>query len=438
MELNTVQLADVPPDLFSALSSVEESIKKEPAKFVLDGVCKGRRDEAVFKYACRLREKKLTDAEIKRLVLEAASNCIPPFPEAEALKKVESALKYKRDGRETFKFVRVGELLIKAIEWLIKGLIEEGSTNEVFGDPGTYKSFIALAWSCCIASGKAFLGRAVKQGPVVYIAGEGQNGILRRILAWCIRNQVEIKSLPLFVSLMPVGLSDSDQLEFVKAALDELSEQYGNPILIVIDTLARNFGGGDENSTQDMTRFVEAVDTLRVNYNSTVLIVHHTGHSNKERSRGAMALKAALDSEFRLDVDETGVIRMECTKMKDAEMPKPIAFKPAVVELGLNDDDGNPMTSAVLEETEYTPPPKTGKEGRGKWQKVAVNVLNNLYTEYKNNLSAGGFSESTARVTTDELRKACMERGMSREAWRRIKNNPPNGIIIKHGFADFK
>lgn len=401
-------------------------IVQEPIPANLQQACQRLRDvalkrNAIIRLSKALNSLQNANSEETAAILEEVKNLESP-----------TGLKPKK-----LIFEQVGLLSIKAVEWLIKGLIETGSTSLTFGDPGTYKSFLAIAWACCVASGKDFLGRVVRQGLVIYIAGEGQNGIVRRILAWCIRNGVDIKALPLFVSKMPAGLCDADQVKFVKSAIDDVVKEHGQPVLIVIDTLARNFGGGDENSTQDMTRFVESLDFLRVTYDSTILIVHHTGHSNKDRSRGAMALKAALDSEFRLDVDETGVIRMECTKMKDAEIPEPMAFKTAVVELGLNDEEGNPVTSVVLEETGYTPPTKTGKEGRGRWQKVAVEVLEGLCSEHRNNLKSRGFSEETARVTVNDWQQACVDKGMSREAWRRIKNKPPKGIAIQHGFAEF-
>ena len=52
-----------------------------------------------------------------------------------------------------------------------------------------------------------------------------------------------------------------------------------------------------ENSTQDMSRFVAACDAVRRRYGCTMLIIHHSGHGDKGRARGAIALKAALDAE---------------------------------------------------------------------------------------------------------------------------------------------
>lgn len=60
----------------------------------LDGVDEGTRDDTLFRMACRLR-RQLSDnrAAITLLVLQAAANSEPPFPESEALRKIDQAFK---------------------------------------------------------------------------------------------------------------------------------------------------------------------------------------------------------------------------------------------------------------------------------------------------------------------------------------------------------
>jgi hypothetical protein len=61
---------------------------------VLKGVPEGQRDAALFRYAARLHHQGLTQAEAEILILQAAKNCTPPFPEVEAYAKVKSAWNY--------------------------------------------------------------------------------------------------------------------------------------------------------------------------------------------------------------------------------------------------------------------------------------------------------------------------------------------------------
>jgi hypothetical protein len=62
--------------------------------FVLTGVAEGKRDDAVFRYACRLRTRNISKDEALVLVLNAARSCSPPFDERVARDKVERAWKY--------------------------------------------------------------------------------------------------------------------------------------------------------------------------------------------------------------------------------------------------------------------------------------------------------------------------------------------------------
>ena len=55
-------------------------------------------------------------------------------------------------------------------------------------------------------------------------------------------------------------------------------------------------------------------------------LTHHTGHGNKDRARGSMALHGAADAAFRISVTQTGQIAVECKKLKDAPPPAPMLF----------------------------------------------------------------------------------------------------------------
>jgi P4 family phage/plasmid primase-like protien len=70
------------------------SEKLNPSE-ILNGIPEGKRDSVLFKYACRLRSLRMAEEEARQLIFIAAKNCTPPFPLDEALKKIESAWKYR-------------------------------------------------------------------------------------------------------------------------------------------------------------------------------------------------------------------------------------------------------------------------------------------------------------------------------------------------------
>lgn len=264
----------------------------------------------------------------------------------------------------SFEFIAVGDAEYSEPEYVVEELIEADSLASCFGDPGHGKSFFAIDLACCVATGAQFHGKEVRQGAVFYIAGEGHNGLLRRFNAWSKHHETPIKGAPLYTSKRAANFLDAAHAEMVEKAVDALAVECGKPQLIVVDTLARNFGEGDENNTADMNAFVAAMDDLRSRYpGSTVLVVHHTGHAEKGRSRGSMAFKGALDAEYQVAKTD-GIVTVKCTKMKEADLPPELAFKLEGVDLGV-DSKGKTFGSAVLVPCD-APAAKAGKLSAGK------------------------------------------------------------------------
>jgi len=295
-------------------------------------------------------------------------------------------------------------------QWLLRGMLERDTFALVFGDPGCGKSFLAIDWACRIATGTPWRGHAVKGGPVIYIAGEGQLGFGRRIRAWSEHHGVSLTGIPLYVA-PAVAITEPGQLIQLATAIDA---EAGQPSLIILDTLARCFGGGDENATQDMSRFVSACDALRRRYSCTILVVHHTGHGDKSRARGAIALKAALDAEYRLANDHS--LLLTATKMKDAETPAPLTMQLTTVDLpGLADDYGNPVTSAAIEVCDADTAAIVSKVNaamagmRGKWQTIGLNIAHRLAA-----------CNEDGQVPIDTWRDQCSEAGMVRQNQHRV------------------
>ena len=300
---------------------------------------------------------------------------------------------------------RADQIEIRPPDWLLRGAIERDAFALVFGDPGCGKSFLAIDWACRVATGTPWRGYDVKAGPVVYVAGEGQQGFGRRIRAWSEHHGVGLDGVPLYLS-PAVAMPDPADLKALITAIDTGVAAVGQrPTLIVLDTLARNFGGGDENATPDMGRFVLACDAVRTLYGCTVLVVHHSGHADKSRARGAIALKAALDAEYRLS-NEGGLL-LTATKMKEAELPPTLSMELVTVELpGLKDEFGLPVTSAAIDVTDADTSALVAKTRavsgrRGKALTLGLDVARRLVLE-----------ADDGRVGLKEWHDACQAAGM--------------------------
>jgi hypothetical protein len=293
---------------------------------------------------------------------------------ATALKRAKELHKEERRAkiRETgFRLVPIAEVRAKPgpIAWLVQGLIEKDTVGALFGDPASYKSSIALDMAVSIASGRPFHGRPVRQGPVIYLASEGHGGIARRLAAWERHHGQTVDDLEVVFSDHAAAFSDPDSAAMVAEAIEAVVEIMGPPALIVIDTIARNFGPGDENSNSDMGVFLNAVtETLQARGQaSTVLLVLHTGHGAKNRARGGSALHAGVDFEFRTERKGGMRVQVTNTKMKDAVEPQPFALEAREVFVGEFDQESDAtslvLTECALDVTEETRKRPTGSRG---------------------------------------------------------------------------
>lgn len=266
-------------------------------------------------------------------------------------------------------FTHVSDLLQRPTQpnWLVQSILETDSAAMLYGPSGVGKSFKAADTACCVATGKDWYGHKVLQGAVFYVCGEGHSGMAMRFKAWQDRHGVDLAGAPLFLSSRPVTLPDDNELQRL---MDWIDSSGHVPRLIVFDTLARSLAG-DENSSRDVGAFVQCIDALRIKYGCCVLIVHHSGHSATERARGSSALRAAMDTELSLTVQDE-ILTLSVTKQKNHEPPAPKAFTLESVVLPWTDEDGQAICSAVLVEAEGSVPAKRRNRRRLTRQEDAV------------------------------------------------------------------
>jgi RecA-family ATPase len=194
--------------------------------------------------------------------------------------------------------------------WLIADTIATGSAAVLGGRSSSGKSFLALAWACCIATGVPWCGREVIKMPVLYVVAEGMGGFPDRIRAWqadCYDGK-PIEDLHLVTGPIRLGDRSPDYAELVRL-VTEL--KIG---LVVIDTFALCFAG-EENSNSDVNDVYRGLAPVR-EAGATVLLVAHTT-TNDDRLRGATALADNADVVFHTQVSDSGRFSLECTKRKD-------------------------------------------------------------------------------------------------------------------------
>ena len=370
---STQKMADAPDWLLSMVRAEERQQPSETTPHRMIG--EGERDDTLFRIASALRSKGLSvEAAEAALQIENTQRCHPPLDPSQVSKIARSIGRYERPevspapsatGR-SFPFLLPADLAtITPTKYLVSGWLETRTVNLLYAPKDTMKSFLGVDWGLCVASGIDWHGAKTKRATLIYIAGEGNRGYSRRLRAWCIRHRVDMMTLPIAVSDRPLQVLDSDVMAEWSLMIAELKARFGHEeLFVVIDTLATNFGPGDENKPTDMARFIAQLRIYLVaQLGATVLVVHHSGKNVQLGARGGSSIEGNADNVYVLSrkamgEDEEDLIELKCKHTKDAARSPMMTFKPQVVELGVADEEGHQLTSLVLE-VELTPRQRT-------------------------------------------------------------------------------
>lgn len=271
-------------------------------------------------------------------------------------RRVEAGRHDRQSSARVVHFTRADLVEMRPTPWLLDGWLVQDTLAGLVAPSGACKSFLAVAWACHVATGAPWFGRDVCQGAVFYLAGEGRQGLRKRIAAWEQASGVSVTGAPLFLAdSLPFLCEEANALGVVEAISAEAERLYresaSEPALVVIDTVARAMSGANENSAEDMGQFVKAMDWLRGQWGATVLSVHHTGldPAAQGRARGSSAYRAALDSEFIIEPGDPE-LRLVPTKCKDWRPPASLTLRKVEVPVELPQADGSALreTSLVL------------------------------------------------------------------------------------------
>lgn len=254
--------------------------------------------------------------------------------------------------------------------YLVKNWIDQGAASVIFGNPKAGKTFLALDLAFHVAAGWDWRGHRVRgRGHVLYLAGEGGRGIERRIAAIQHAAPELAKAASEHFFLLPVGVDfcgEGDARHLIEAI--EGREWR----LIVIDTLARAMGAGDENTAKDMGAFIRNVDHLREQTGAHAMMIHHSGKDIARGARGSNSLDAAVDTVIKIVSDE-GIRTAETVLQREMEAGATFTYTLRGVEIG-RDQDGDPVTSAVIEAAD-PPEEAPDRKGLGKNQRIALEAL---------------------------------------------------------------
>lgn len=234
----------------------------------------------------------------------------------------------------------------------VEDLLRDNEFSVIYGASNCGKTFFMLDLAMHVALGLKWRDRHVDQGGVIYAALEGGHGTKNRIVAFREHYKVQEK-IPLAV--IPSNINFLDGKGDMPALLDAIKQakdRVGGVRLIVIDTLARAIGGGDENSSMDMGQLIINADKIRELTSAHIAFVHHSGKDELKGARGHSSLRAAVDTEIEISRHDThSPSTIKIVKQREMEMIEDMSFKLERVVLGIN-QRGKEVSSCIVVQSE--------------------------------------------------------------------------------------
>ncbi|MEM4721530.1 MAG: AAA family ATPase [Candidatus Methanomethylicaceae archaeon] len=189
---------------------------------------------------------------------------------------------------------------IPRVQWLVDGLIPEGSLVMITAPPGYFKTWIALKLARCVADGEEFIGRKTERKLSFYIDRENPAQVLSE------RIKIITSSSNLF--FWPLWREPpliEDVLIYEKAI--------PSGAFVVFDSLIR-FHDAEENDAGEMKRVMFGFRRL-ASQGRTILLIHHQGKEWREGYRGSSEILGAVDICFAVERGQKeNVLRLKNVK----------------------------------------------------------------------------------------------------------------------------
>ena len=287
-------------------------------------------------------------------------------PNKDALKAIQEA-KALANKPETFdlpgySFNEAVRKKLTVTPYIVKNVINEGEVGFMFGDSGTMKSFVAADMVYHAAIGREWNGfRVNPEGTgILIVLAEGQAGYHKRIQALHKKHKADA---PIWIVPEPIDVVRTP--EKLKAWVELAEVKLGRKIgLVLMDTFSLMMGDGSESDNKDVGLTLKAVRAVLGD--RAVLFIHHTGHGDKQRERGAYQIRANADKRIIVTRDEGGkgkVITIEGLKAKDELEFPPFNVSYEVIKLGV-DQDGDDITSLAIVPTDMEAAPSATAGGK--------------------------------------------------------------------------
>jgi len=205
--------------------------------------------------------------------------------------------------------------------WALRNLIQQDGLTILHGQPGSYKSFVAMDWAYSLSAPQStgWMGQPrSKQFRPMYLFTEGMAGLKNRTLAWKAERQIDtaqMNSSVVFVrDRVPLNPDTRDADNPFSQQTASLVKMYNDNRcdILFIDTLANTFVG-NENQQQDANSYLRTLSLFLAG--GPVVLVHHNKKGENE-FRGSTVFAGAVDTLVSMEKTSAGA-KLEIAKQKD-------------------------------------------------------------------------------------------------------------------------
>jgi RecA-family ATPase len=220
------------------------------------------------------------------------------------------------ESRRTSVFFPASDLEGKPVpprRFHVDGLIPAKTITILSGDGGTGKSLTALQLAASTALGRAWFGRQVTQGRVLFISAEDDTDELHRRIADIARAEgfaladldgMILRSLAGEDALLAVQAKASGALTATDLFREVEAQVYEHaPALVILDTLADLFPG-NENDRAQARQFIGLLRGLAIRHGCAVLLLSHpslSGLNSGSGTSGSTAWNNSVRSRLYLE-----------------------------------------------------------------------------------------------------------------------------------------
>ena len=247
------------------------------------------------------------------------------------------------------------------VDWMYDEFLMKHGFNVIYGQSGAGKSFTTLDIAVHLAWGKSWNGIECNcKMAVLYCAAEAGRGMGKRVEAARRRagvprnatiEEFPFRVIPMSLDLMsqPSDIKDDilDVIVHGKILKIDSCMELG---MVVFDTLSTTFAGGNENSSEDMGKYVTNTKRIQEELETSPTIVHHSGKDQSAGARGHSLLRAATDTEIEVRAEKRGdkwKREIEVKKQRESEDNYSFKFGLKRVGVGVN-NRGKEVTTCQL------------------------------------------------------------------------------------------